>query len=115
MIYWILYGLIMVLKLGYDYHQHIKGKRIDHDKEAGILGACCVVLSLFMYPFWLSLPMLAMLSHCIIDMGMGLLLTRNPFYLGESAKLDRLQKKYPILQFAKYILTIGLLTWYILY
>jgi hypothetical protein len=113
MIPWLIFAVLMALKLAIDYRTHLSGKRIDHDKEFGILTAGLIVLSLFMHPFWLSLPMLGMLAWVIVDMGMGALLTRKPFYLGTTARLDRLQRRYPAIHVLKYILAIATTTLYI--
>lgn len=112
---WILFALLMAAKLVIDYRQWLNKRRIDHDIEAAVLAALLIVPALMLYPWWLSYPMLAAWAWLIVDLGMGLLLTRDPFYIGTTAKLDRLQRKYPVIRVAKYllpvILTIIYYTW----
>jgi hypothetical protein len=103
---WLIFALLMAAKLLIDYRQWLNKKRIDHDIEAAVLAALLIAPAIFLPPFWLSYPMLAAWAWVLIDMGMATLLTRNPFYIGTTSKLDRLQRKYPALRVFKYILPL---------
>jgi hypothetical protein len=106
MIGWLIFALLMAAKLLIDYRQWLNKKRIDHDIEAAVLAALLIVPALMLYPWWLSYPMLAAWAWVLIDMGMATLLTRKPFYIGETSKMDRLQRKYPALRVFKYLLPL---------
>lgn len=111
-------------KLAYDYKKHMAGKTINHRKEAVIAFILIVVASLAAAGKWdtwndlLYLPCFLSIFWAGMDTGFGLLIARDPFFLGNSAWLDRLQKSKlkikkitiptgVILQVSKYLAAIA--------
>lgn len=96
-------------KLAYDRHKHFSREKINHTVEGAIVFVLLVTASLIAGRFtdWLTIA-LALIMYLFIfwalfDLGFGTLIAKDPLFLGTSAKLDRLQHKYPWVVWAKFI------------
>lgn len=106
----VIFFVTLIAKLAFDRHQHFSRKTINHDAEGAIVGVLFVVASIIYKGFTLA-ALLNLAEMCftfwaLFDTGFGILIASDPLFLGTSAKLDRLQKKYPPLQVLKYLLAI---------
>lgn len=106
-----IFALTLAGKLVFDAKEHFGRKTIDHSKEAAIVIILLVVASLaWGWKDWLfaGAYLLAFLSifWAVFDSAFGLIIARNPFYLGTTSKLDRLQTKYLWIQVAKYVVAM---------
>lgn len=111
MIGFLIFGVTLIVKLNVDYWQYLKGKKINHSLEAVFVTILLVGASYF--SGWWAIPMFFFGFTCLFDPAFALLMGQKPFYLGTTAKLDILQRKYPFLQWLKYILFIGSIILYI--
>lgn len=103
--------LTLVGKLVIDYRQHLRKKKIDHPKEA------VFVTILLMPTLWLSgwesTLMFFLCFWALFDFCFGILIARNPFFLGTTSFLDRLQERYKFLHVLKYVLSLTSIILYV--
>lgn len=107
----VIFAVTLIAKLNLDYWQYLKGKKINHALEAVFVTIALGVASFF--AGWISAPMFFFGFTCLFDPAFAMLIGQKPFYVGTTAKLDILQRKYPFLQVLKYILFVGSIILYI--
>lgn len=103
--------LTLTGKLVIDRHQHLSRKKIDHGGEALIVAV--LLTSTLFISGWASTVMFFLCFWALFDFCFGILIARNPFFLGTTSVLDRLQKKYVLLHAFKYLAAIGSIILYI--
>lgn len=112
--------LTLAGKLVFDRHLHFSRKTIKHAGEAAVVVILLVVASLFAAHGFKVSAGLYFLGFLFIfwaafDPLFGLIIAGDPGFLGTTAKLDRLQHKYPWIVWAKYIgavISIILFIWH---
>lgn len=104
----------LIAKLAYDYRKHLAGGKINHTAEGAIVFVCLVASSLiaghvpetFLQEKWLNVllwfVMVMFNFWAFMDTIFGILIARNPWFLGDSSALDRTQKRNPALVWFKY-------------
>lgn len=89
-----IFAATLIGKLLFDRHRHFSRKVINHKGEAVIVAIALVAASWM--AGWVSI-------WTCFDTGFGLLIARDPLFLGTSSELDRAQAKYRWLQVLKYV------------
>jgi len=104
----------LIVKLIADLYQHQSGSKIDHTMEAAVAFtmlwlASFVAVGFHIYDFSILYVFgtFGFNFWMLMDSIFGLLIARNPLFLGTSSKLDRLQTKYRFIQVLKYLLAVG--------
>lgn len=107
------YGFVvcMAIKLAVDLQQFHSRKTINHALEAVFVAIALAALSFL--AGWKSAGIWFFGWWMVFDFMFNVLVGNPPFYVGETAWLDKLQRKYPVLQFARYVLFIGSVIFFI--
>ena len=104
--------LTLVAKLLFDSYLHFSKKTIKHKGEAAIvvvllaIGACLQAHGILKISAGVFLLCYLFIFWAVFDTLFGLIIARDPFYLGTTSALDRLQKKYTVLLILKYLLAV---------
>lgn len=101
----------LTVKLVVDIKQFHSRKTINHGLEAVFVFVALAVLSLV--AGWKSAGIWFFGWWCIFDLLWNVLVGNPPFYVGTTAALDKLQRKYPVLQYVRYVLFIGSIIFFI--
>lgn len=111
MIYGIaIYALTIVVDLFTDVRLWYKDQKVNHFRGAalrliGLIPACWLI-------GWAVIP-LALFLYWILFEGMyNVLIGQKWWYIGETAKIDKLQRKYPAIKILKYVLLIFSILFY---
>lgn len=97
----VLFILAITAKLCIDIARHWDDKVTFHGQ--GALIASIAIVGCSWMAGWSSLPMFLFGWWAIFDTAWGWIVLKKPFYVGTTAKLDILQRKYPWVQVAKYV------------
>lgn len=108
----ILFILAMAGKLIIDLHLYYSGGVNNHTLGAVIVFACLGVCSWL--SGWRSILMWFFLFWALFDSLWGLFTGNGLLYIGTTAKLDMLQRNYPIIQVSKYVLAAGSTVFFII-
>lgn len=108
----IIFVACLTIKLAIDLRQYHSRKTINHGLEAVFVATALVGVSWL--AGWYSLPMWFFGWTCLFDPAFSLLIGQKPFYIGETAALDKIQRKYPFLQLLKYLLLTVSIIFFIL-
>jgi hypothetical protein len=100
----IVFVAAIVAKLVVDYNKWEKGEKVDHNKEAWYAAGVATVLTII--GGLESLPMWVFLGWTLFDILFALTMGQKWDYVGDTSQLDKLQRKYPFLKYAKYSLAI---------
>lgn len=101
----ILFTLTLAGKLIIDLSLYNSGGVNNHT-----LGAVIVFVALSACSWlsgWRSIPMYFFVFWALFDPLWGLFTGNGLLYIGTTAKLDILQRSYPVIQVAKYVLAVG--------
>lgn len=101
----------LAVKLVVDLRQFHSRKTINHGLEAVFVAIALTGLSLL--AGWKSAGIWFFGWTVFFDLGWNILVGNKPFYIGATSYLDKLQRKYPALQFARYVLFIGSVIFFI--
>lgn len=105
-----IFFIALMAKLWVDIRLWKRGKGNDHVLGpaliVALIGFCTILAG------WESLPLWLFAWWALFDTLWGLIVLGKPFYVGTTARLDILQRKYPWIQVAKYV---GLILSIILY
>lgn len=97
----LIFGVTLVAKLNFDYWQYLNKNKIHHAVEATAVTALLVWASY--YSGWIAVPMFFFSFWVFFD-GMFNVATGQKWgRIGETAKLDILQRRYQWIVWAKYI------------
>lgn len=97
----IIFILTLAAKLVYDVNQYNKHLTINHAKEAFFVSLALLGASFF--GGWLSVPIWFFGFWVLFDGFFNLFINQKWGYIGNTAKLDQLQHKYPFLTWIKYV------------
>lgn len=101
-----------VAKLWRDVWLYRNGKRNRHT-----IGPALVVVAIAAATYfggWITLPLWGFGWWALFDPAYALSIGKHPSFLGTTAKLDRLQRKYPFLVYLKYALFIASIIFYVM-
>lgn len=107
----VVFTLTMAIKLAIDLKRYQSGKPNRH-----ILGPAIVFTALIACSWlsgWIWVLGWFFTWNAVFDTLWGTLALREPFYIGTTAWLDRLQRKYRVLQVLKYLLAITSIVLYV--
>lgn len=101
----ILFAILIALKLLIDLNLFFSGKINNH--LIGPIIVCVVIAVCSFLSGWRSIAMWLFAFWAIFDSLYGVFIHQGIFYVGTTAKLDILQRKFEILLWLKYIGAIG--------
>lgn len=107
----VIFFVALVTKLVIDYNLWLKGTPNNHK-----LGPALVLIALVGCSWlagWHSTPMWFLGWTCLFDPAFAIMIGQKWYYVGETATLDKIQRKRPILQTLKYVLFIGSVIFFI--
>lgn len=107
----IIFAVCLSVKVAIDLRTHYSGKQVNH--KAGALVVCIALLTLSFWVGYKSAPMWFFGWWVIFDLCWNVFVGNPLLYVGETAYLDKLQRKYPVLQVARYLLFIGSIIFFI--
>lgn len=96
----IIFFLTLAAKLTYDRHRYLSRKTIYHGREAIVVSIALIAASYF--ADWKTIPLWFFGFWVLFDGFFNLLIGQPWGYLGETAKLDKLMRKYPLIIILKY-------------
>ena len=96
---------VLVIDLWTDVDRYFDGRKVNHTRGAifRVIGLAPAVY----FMGWLSAPMLFFLYIILFNGLYNTFIGQKWEYVGDTAKMDRLQRKYPILKTIKYIAFIA--------
>lgn len=107
-----IFAITIIIKLAIDLKRWQSGNVNKHSLGPGIVAGVLITCSYICG--WWSVPMWFFGYWALFDTLWGVLAIRDPFYVGETAWLDKLQRKYRVLQVLKYVLAIGSIILYVM-
>lgn len=97
----ILFTIVLAGKLIVDLHLYFLGGVNNHLIGPAVVAVCIGVCSWL--GGWRSIPMWLFCYWALFDSLYGVFIHQGAFYVGTTAKLDILQRQYPVLLWLKYI------------